>query len=444
MLPVVAIVGRPNVGKSTLFNRILGQRKAIVEDMPGVTRDRNYAEVTRYDRPFLLIDTGGFEPVTEDRLLVQMREQSQLAVEEADVIIFLMDVRQGLTPSDQEVAEQLRRTNKPVFYVVNKVDGISQEVLASEFYSLGVEEIHSLSAEHGRGVNGLLDDLIPLLPESDEDTDTTGEVRLSVIGRPNVGKSSLVNKLLGFERVVANPTAGTTRDSIDTPFTHKDQRYVLIDTAGIRRKGKVSQALEKYSAIQALKAMDRSHVVLMVIDAEEGITDQDLSVAGYAYEKGRALILLVNKWDLPEKDEKSMGRYIEEVKRRFKYLPFVPVLFVSALTGQRIAKIMPLVEEVAEEFNRRVTTGLLNKTLEDAVQKHPPAMVRGGRTKLYYATQAAVRPPTFVIFTNRPDDIHFSYERYLGNCFRDAFGFKGSPIRIRFKGRSKKEVFFKK
>lgn len=439
MLPVVAIVGRPNVGKSTLFNRILGQRKAIVEDMPGVTRDRNYAEVTRYDRPFLLIDTGGFEPVTEDRLLTQMREQSQLAVEEADIIIFLMDVRQGLTPSDQDVADQLRRTSKPVFYVVNKVDGARQENLASEFYTLGVEEIYSLSAEHGRGMNGLMDDLEQLLPEPEEEQEQSTEVRMAVIGRPNVGKSSLVNRLLGFERVVANPTAGTTRDSIDTPFVHNDQRYVLIDTAGIRRKGKVSQALEKYSAVQALKAMDRAHVVLMVIDAEEGITDQDLAVAGYAYEKGRALILVVNKWDLPEKDEKSMGRYVEEVRRRFKYLPFVPVLFVSALTGQRIAKIMPLVEEVAEEFNRRVTTGVLNKILEDAVQKHPPAMVRGGRTKLYYATQAAVRPPTFVVFTNRPDDIHFSYERYLSNCFREAFGFKGSPIRLRFKGRGKKE-----
>jgi GTP-binding protein len=439
MLPVVAIVGRPNVGKSTLFNRILGQRKAIVEDLPGVTRDRNYAEVTRFERPFLLIDTGGFEPVTEDRLLMQMREQSQLAVEEADIILFLMDVRQGLTPSDLEVADRLRRTNKPVFYVVNKVDGTRQEALAAEFYALGVEEIYPLSAEHGHGVNGLLDALEPLLPESDQETDTAGEVRLAVIGRPNVGKSSLVNRLLGFERVVANPIAGTTRDSIDTPFVYNDQRYVLIDTAGIRRKGKVSLTLEKFSAVQALKAMDRAHVVLMVIDAEEGITDQDLAVAGYAYEKGRALILVVNKWDLPEKDEKSMGRYVEEVKRRFKYLPFVPVLFVSALTGQRIAKIMPLVAEVAEEFHRRVTTGLLNKTLEDAVQKHPPAMVRGGRTKLYYATQAAVRPPTFVIFTNRPDDIHFSYERYLGNCFREAFGFKGAPIRIRFKGRGNKE-----
>jgi len=437
MLPVVAIVGRPNVGKSTLFNRILGQRKAIVEDMPGVTRDRNYAEVTRYDRPFLLIDTGGFEPVTDDRLLAQMREQSQLAVEEADIVLFLMDVRQGLTPADQEVAERLRRTDKPVFYVVNKVDGKRQEALSAEFYALGVEQIYALSAEHGRGVGGLMEDIEALLPQPDAQEEITSEVRLAVIGRPNVGKSSLVNRLLGFERVVANPTAGTTRDSIDTPFMHNDQRYVLIDTAGIRRKGKVSQALEKFSAIQALKAMDRAHVVLMVIDAEEGITDQDLSVAGYAYEKGRALILVVNKWDLPEKDEKSMGRYVEEVKRRFKYLPFVPVLFVSALTGQRIAKIMPLVEDVAEEFNRRVTTGLLNKTLEDAVQKHPPAMVRGGRTKLYYATQAAVRPPTFVIFTNRPDDIHFSYERYLSNCFREAFGFKGAPIRIRFKGRGK-------
>jgi GTP-binding protein len=437
MLPVVAIVGRPNVGKSTLFNRILGQRKAIVEDFAGVTRDRNYAEITRYDKPFLLIDTGGFEPASTDRLLSQMREQSQLAIEEADVVILLMDVRDGLTPSDIEVAEMLRKIKKPVFFVANKVDGDKQETAATEFYSLGVEQIHTISSAHGRGVGELLDELLAVLPDSPQ-PETETEVRLAVIGRPNVGKSSLVNRLLGYERVVANPTAGTTRDSVDTPFDYEGQRYVLIDTAGIRRKGRVSQTLEKYSAIQALKAMDRAHVVLMLLDAEEGVTDQDLAVAGYAYERGRALILAVNKWDLPEKDTHTMKRYLEDVRYRFKYLPFAPVLFISALTGQRIDKIMPTVARVNAEFNRKITTSELNSVLEEAVARHPPAMVSGRRIKLFYATQTMVRPPTFVIFTNSPDDIHFSYERYLQNAFREAFGFEGVPIWLKFRGRDKK------
>ncbi len=437
MLPVVAIVGRPNVGKSTLFNRILGQRKAIVEDFPGVTRDRNYAEVTRFGTPFLLIDTGGFEPASEDRLLSQMREQSQLAVEEADIIFFVMDVRDGLTPSDEEVANLLRRVEKPVFFLVNKIDGEKQETAIGEFYALGIETLYSLSAEHGRGVNDLMTDLLELLPPAPEAQEKEDEVRMAVIGRPNVGKSSLVNRLLGFERVVANPTAGTTRDSIDTPFTYNKKRYVLIDTAGIRRKGKVSQTLEKYSAVNALRAMDRAHVVLMVIDADEGITDQDLSVAGYAFEKGRALILLVNKWDLLEKDDRTMGRFVEEVRWRFKYLPFAPIQFVSALTGQRVAKIMATVEEVAEEFNRRVPTPQLNKALEEFVERNPPSYVRGRRIKFYYVAQGAVRPPTFVLFTSRPEDIHFSYQRYLTNCFREKFAFDKVPIRLQFKGRGK-------
>ncbi len=437
MLPVVAIVGRPNVGKSTLFNRLLGKRKAIVEDFPGVTRDRHYAEVTRFDRPFLLIDTGGFEPVSEDKLLTQMREQSQLAIEEADIIFFLMDVREGLTASDEEVANMLRKIDKPVFYMVNKVDGEKQELGASEFYALGIEKIYSISAEHGRGVNDLIDNLAYLLPPAPDKSEQEDEVRMAVIGRPNVGKSSLVNRLLGYDRVVANPTSGTTRDSIDTPFSYDDKKYVLIDTAGIRRKGKVSQKLEKYSAVNALKAMDRAHVVLMVIDAEEGVTDQDLSVAGYAYEKGRALILVVNKWDLPEKDEKTMGKYVEDVRRRFKYLPFAPLVFVSALTGQKVNKIMPVVAEVFQEFNQRIPTAQLNKGLEEFLQKNPPSMVRGQRIKFYYAAQGAVRPPTFILFTSRPKDIHFSYQRYLTNCFREKFGFDRVPIRIQFKGRGK-------
>jgi len=438
MLPVVAIVGRPNVGKSTLFNRILGQRKALVEDFAGVTRDRNYAEVTRYAKPFLLIDTGGCEPASSDRLLTQMREQSQLAVEEADLIILLMDVREGLTPSDMEVAQMLRKVKKPVLLVVNKVDGDKQEDDVAEFYALGIAQIYTLSSAHGRGVGELIDDLLELLPTRDM-PEIASEVRMAVIGRPNVGKSSLVNRILGSERMVANPTAGTTRDSVDTPFEFESQRYVLIDTAGIRRKGKVSQTLEKFSAVQALKAMDRAHVVLMLIDAAAGVTDQDLAVAGYAYERGRALILVVNKWDLPEKDTHSMKNYLEEIRRRFKFLPFVPVLFVSALSGQRVARIMPTVAKVFAEFNRKITTSELNSILAEAVTRHPPPMVSGRRIKLYYATQTMVRPPTFTIFTNCPEDIHFSYERYLHNALREAFGFEGVPLRLRYRGRTARQ-----
>jgi len=439
MIKTVAIVGRPNVGKSTLFNRLLRKRKAIVEDFPGVTRDRHYAEVTRFAKPFLLIDTGGFEPVSEDRLLIQMREQSQLAVEEADIIFYLMDVKDGLTPSDIEIAEMLRQVDKPVFYLVNKVDGEKQEAETVDFYTLGIDKFYTLSAEHGRGVNDLVDDLMELLPPAPEETDQETEIRMAIVGRPNVGKSSLTNRLLGYERVVANPVAGTTRDSIDTPFTYNQNRYVLIDTAGIRRKGKISQNLEKYSAITALKAMDRAHIVLMVIDAADGVTDQDLAVAGYAYEKGRAVILVVNKWDLPEKDDQTMGKFIAEVERRFKYLPFAPVLFVSALTGQRVSKIMSKVEEVAAEFNRRIPTSLLNQGLEEFVSKHPPSMAGTQRIKFYYAAQSAVRPPSFVLFTNRPDNIHFSYQRYLVNCFREKFHFDQVPIRLQFKGRGRQK-----
>jgi len=438
MSPLVAIVGRPNVGKSTLFNRILGQRKAIVEDFPGVTRDRNYAEVTKYDAPFILMDTGGFEPASEERLLVQMREQSQLAVEEADVILFVLDGREGLTPSDEEVAAMLRRVDKPVLFVVNKVDGPKQEEAMAEFYALGLDELHPVSAEHGVGVGDLVDAVLTHLPPAKAPEPETEEVRLAVIGRPNVGKSSLVNRLLGYERVVANPLAGTTRDSVDTPFTYNQKRYVLIDTAGIRRKGKVSQKLEKFSVIQALKAMDRSHVVLVVIDAEEGVTDQDLTVAGYAYEKGRAVILVVNKWDKIEKDNKTLRQYTEKLRMSFKFLPFAPILFVSALTGQRVAKIMGEVEAVAAEFNRQVPTAALNRILEEAVRSHAPPVVQGTRLKFFYMTQTQVRPPTFVIFANKAEGIHFSYERYLQNKLREAFGFEGVPIRLIFRDRERK------
>jgi GTP-binding protein len=436
-MSVVAIVGRPNVGKSTLFNRILGQRKAIVEDFPGVTRDRNYAEVTRFNKPFTLIDTGGFEPESRDRMLTQMREQSQLAIEEADIILFLLDGREGLTSADQEVAQMLRRVEKPVLYVVNKVDGPKQEEEACEFYSLGIETFYPVSAEHGRGVSDLNAAIQDLLPEQKSEEKEEGEIRLAVIGRPNVGKSSIVNRMLGYERVVANPTAGTTRDSIDTPFTYNKQKYLLIDTAGIRRRGRVSQKLEKYSIVHALKGMDRAHVVMLVIDAEAGITDQDITIAGYAYDKGRAIVLVVNKWDAIEKDTHTINRFTEEIRRKFKFLSFAPIMFVSALSGQRIAKIMETVAEVAYQFNRKISTSELNKVLQAAEQAHQPAMYHGKRVKLFYITQTAVRPPTFTIFVNKSEGVHFSYRRYLANKIREPFGFCGCPIRINYRDRER-------
>ncbi|MFA5700108.1 MAG: ribosome biogenesis GTPase Der [Desulfuromonas sp.] len=434
-MPVVAIVGRPNVGKSTLFNRILGQRKAIVEDFPGVTRDRNYADVTRFDKHFTLIDTGGFEPASTDRLLAQMREQSQLAIEEADIILFLLDGREGLTASDHEVAQLMRRVDKPVLYVVNKVDGPQQEEDAAEFYALGIDEFYPVSAEHGRGIGELTEVLQSLLPEQLEQKDAETEVRIAVIGRPNVGKSSIVNRMLGYERVVANPTAGTTRDSVDTPFMYDKKRYVLIDTAGIRRRGRVSQKLEKYSIVHALKGMDRAHVVMLIIDAEAGITDQDLTIAGYAYDKGRAVVLVVNKWDAVEKDNSTLKNFTEDVRDKFKFLSFAPIMFVSALTGQRVAKIMETVAEVAHQYNRKVGTSELNKILQAAEQAHQPAMYHGKRVKLFYMTQTAVRPPTFTIFVNKSAGVHFSYRRYLANKIREPFGFTGCPIRINYRDR---------
>jgi len=437
MPPLVAIVGRPNVGKSTLFNRLLGERRAIVEDFPGVTRDRNYAEVTRYDKPFILIDTGGFEPISEDRLLVQMREQSQLAIEEADVILFVMDGREGVTPADHEVAKMLRRVEKPVLFVVNKIDGDKQEEAVTEFYEMGVDELMTVSAEHGRGIPDLLETVLSHLPSAPA-SESTEETRIAIIGRPNVGKSSLVNRLLGRERMVANPLAGTTRDSVDTPFMYNRRRYVLIDTAGIRRKGKVSQKLEKFSVVQALKAMERAHVVLALVDASEGVTDQDMTVAGYAFEKGRAVVLIVNKWDLVEKDNATMGEYLRDLRGRFKFLGEVPILFISALTGQRAAKIMAEVEKVAEQFNQKVSTAALNKVLTDAVAAHPPAIYQGTRLKFFYMTQTAVRPPSFIIFVNKAEGVHFSYQRYLNNKIREAFGFAGVPLRVEYRDRQRR------
>ncbi len=435
MKPIVAIVGRPNVGKSTLFNRLYGRRKAIVDDFPGVTRDRNYADVDRFDVPFTLIDTGGFEPASSDRLLQQMREQSRLAMEEADVILFVMDAREGLTPADREVVDMLRKVEKPVFFLANKVESEKQVADLSDFYSLGIEHVFPVSAEHNRGVDDLMDEVIASFPRSSTTKEDDDITRIAVVGRPNVGKSSLVNRLLGFERVVANPVAGTTRDSIDTSFTCNSKRYLLIDTAGIRRKGRISLQVETYSVVDALRSIERADVVLIVLNAEEGVVEHDAKIAGYAYEAGKACIFVVNKWDTLKKDNLTTGKFIEQIRMQFKYLNFAPVVFVSAVTGQRTGKIMTEVEKVMAQFSKRISTSDLNRVLKDATERHHPPLVRGKRVKFYYASQVGSKPPTFVFFTNSPEGVHFSYERYLSNKLREAFDFSGAPLRLLFRGR---------
>jgi GTP-binding protein len=437
MKPIVAIVGRPNVGKSTLFNRLIGHRRAMVDDTPGVTRDRNYAHINRFEKPFILVDTGGFEPVTSDRMLQQMREQSSMAMDEADVILFMMDARSGLTPADVEVAQMLRRVKKPVFFVINKVDGDRLENESAEFYSLGVEHLHTISAEHNRGVVDLLESLMDVFPPADPREADDELTKIAVVGRPNVGKSSLVNRLLGFERVVANPTPGTTRDSVDTLFMCNKKPYLLIDTAGIRRKGKTTEKLEKYSVVDSLRSIERADVVLMVIDAAEGVTEQDERIAGYIHEAGRGCIFVINKWDILPKDNATFGAYTEKIRYGFKYLAYAPIVFVSALSGQRIGKIMSTVDEVMAQYTRRVTTSELNRVFSEATETHHAPLSHGRRVKFYFSTQVATRPPSFVIFTNQPENIHFSYERYLINRFREAFGFSGVPLRLMFRGRDK-------
>ncbi len=439
MKPIIAIVGRPNVGKSTLFNRVAGGKKAIVWEEPGVTRDRNYADVEWEESAFTLIDTGGFEPVSKDRLFIQMREQCQLAMDEADVILFMMDGKEGLAPSDKEIANILRRLNKTVFYIVNKIDGPKHEEKVLEFYGLGVETIYSISAEHGYGVKGLMDDVIKALPsviEKKWDQDVT---KVAVVGRPNVGKSSLINRLLGYKRVLVDEAPGTTRDAIDTFFERDGRRYVLIDTAGIRRKSRISLRLEKYSIVEALRTIDRSDVALLLLDSEEGVTDQDARIGGFIHEKGRGCILVVNKWDLVEKDSQTMVQYEEKVREDLKYLSYAPILFISALTGQRVRKVLDVVDHVSEQTKKRIPTSQLNKYFGNWVEKFPPPLYKGRSVKMNYITQVSTAPPTFVIYTNFPDGIHFSYERHLLNQMRKTFSFEGVPVRLLFRKKGKEK-----
>jgi len=434
--PVVAIVGRPNVGKSTLFNRLARRRKAIVIDQPGATRDRNYADCVWNGKACLLIDTGGFEPAATEGILVQMREQTRLAIEEADIIVFLMDGPQGLTPGDRDIAALLRGIEKPVFYAVNKIDGLKHETLSYEFYGLGVETLYPVSAQHGPGVAELMDDMARLMPAAREKEEDE-RIRIAVIGKPNAGKSSLVNRLLGYERTIADSAPGTTRDAIDTPFTFRGRGYLLIDTAGIRRKSRVSLTLEKYSVIQAVKAVSRCDIALILIDAEEGVTEQDAKIAGLALESGAAAILVVNKWDRVVKDNRTVGQYVRKIKDQMKFLDFAPILFVSALTGQRVAKIFDAVETVYGQYTRRVQTPELNRKVQEFLAANPPPQFRNRANPFNYVSQVAVRPPTFVFFVRDPRSIHFSYERYLANRLREAFAFDQVPLRILFKRKTR-------
>ena len=432
--PVIAIVGRPNVGKSTLFNRIAGKQKAIVIDEPGATRDRNYMDCSWHDRAFTLIDTGGFEPTTEERILIQMREQTNLAIEEADVIIFLMDGRDGLTPSDVEIARQLRGRGKNVFYAANKVDGARHEDFLTEFYRLGIDEIYSISAQHGLGVDELLARLTEGFPPTTEiknDQDET--IAVAIVGKPNVGKSSLINLISGKERSIANPTPGTTRDAVDTTIKVHGRHYLLIDTAGIRRKNKISLTLEKYSVIQALKTINRCDIALVMIDAEEGMTEQDAKIAGLAYERGKACIIVVNKWDKIEKDNSTVGKFVEDIKDKIKFMDFAPILFISALTGQRAPKIFELINEVYSQYTKRVDTSPLNNLVERSVRKNPMARYQNRSMSISYATQTGIKPPTFICFVPHAKGVHFSYERYLMNSIRSEFGFDKVPIKLIFR-----------
>ncbi len=432
--PVIAIVGRPNVGKSTLFNRIAGKQKAIVIDEPGATRDRNYMDCVYQDKAFTLIDTGGFEPSSEEKILVQMREQSNLAIEEADVIIFLMDGRDGLTPSDMEIARQLRGKNKSVFYVANKVDGERHTDLLTDFYRLGIEEIHSISAQHGRGVDELLSIVVRDFPEGVTDSeDQETQIKIAIVGKPNVGKSSLVNKILGKERSIANPTPGTTRDAIDSAVKVHGKNYLLIDTAGIRKKSKISQTLEKYSVVQALKSINRCNIALVLIDAEEGITEQDTKIIGLAHERGKACIIVVNKWDKIEKDNSTVGKFVEEIKDTVKFLDFAPIIFISAVTGQRAPKIFDIINKVYEQYTKRVGTSPLNDLIERSVRKNPMPRYQNRQMHISYATQTDIKPPTFVFFVGNAKGIHFSYERYLMNQIREEFGFDSVPLKLIFR-----------
>ena len=437
--PLVAIVGRPNVGKSTLFNKLIGRRLSIVEDTPGVTRDRIYADAEWLTHSFTLIDTGGIEPASEDIIAVQMRRQAELAIETADVILFLVDGREGLTAADEEVAAMLRRSNKPVVLAVNKLDAPKYNDAIYEFYALGLGDPIIISAGQGLGLGDMLDEVCAHFPE---ETAEEGEhpLNIAVVGKPNVGKSSLVNAILGEERCIVSNIPGTTRDAVDTPFTVDGEPFVLVDTAGIRRKRAVEdETIERYSVIRSLAAVRRADVVLIVVDAEQGLSEQDVKIAGYVHEEGKPSVLVVNKWDLIEKDTSTMNQFKKDMQVDLAFMDYVPFLFISAKTGQRVNKLLSAAKESYAQSVRRITTGTLNDIVNEAISMTEPPAMSGKRLKIYYATEVSVQPPTFVIFVNEESLVHFSYKRYMENYFRKTFGFQGTPIKIIFRNRGKEE-----
>ncbi|SES65107.1 GTP-binding protein [Natronincola peptidivorans] len=428
--PIVAVVGRPNVGKSTFFNKIAGRRIAIVEDEPGVTRDRIYTEVEWLNHKFTLIDTGGIEPESEEIIPAQMRRQAELAIETANVIVFLVDGREGLISSDREIADMLRKSKKPVLLVLNKVDTKEQSPHYFDFYELGIGDPIEISSALGLGIGDLLDEVVKNFPNEEAEDYDEDVIKVAVIGKPNVGKSSIINKVLGEDRVIVSDIAGTTRDAIDTPFTDGEDQYVFIDTAGIRRKSKIKEHVERYSVIRSLSAVERADVCLLIIDAEEGVTEQDKKIAGFSHENGKGLIIVINKWDLIEKETNTMNQFIKSVRTELAYCEYAPIVFVSALTGQRLNKILDKIKFVANQHAMRVPTGALNEVIGEAMLLNQPPSDKGKRLKIFYATQAAVKPPTFVLFINDKELMHFSYQRYIENRIRENFGFEGTPIRF--------------
>lgn len=429
--PIVAVVGRPNVGKSTFFNYIAGKRISIVEDTPGVTRDRIYTEVEWRGRKFTLIDTGGIEPYSEDQIMQQMKRQAELAIDTADVIVFMVDAKEGMTASDKDVATMLRKTNKPVILTVNKVDRVGDmPAECYEFYNLGIGDLMPVSSVHGLGMGDLLDEIYKFFPESDREDYEEDVIKVAVIGKPNAGKSSLINKILGEDRVIVSDVPGTTRDAIDTYFEYGEDKYVFIDTAGIRRKSKITENIERYSTLRAWTAIERADVCLIMIDGEEGMTEQDTKIAGYAHDQGKASIIVVNKWDIVEKETGTLEEYRKTVHEKFGFMTYAPVLFISAKTGQRVEKLFELIKYVANQAALRVSTGMLNDLVNEAVAMVQPPSDKGKRLKIFYMTQASVKPPTFVVFINDRELMHYSYQRYLENNLRKSFGFEGTPIRF--------------
>lgn len=438
--PVVAIVGRPNVGKSTLFNALAGEQISIVKDTPGVTRDRIYADVTWLNYNFTLIDTGGIEPESNDIILSQMREQAEIAIASADVIIFMVDVRQGLVDSDSKVANMLRRSGKPVVLVVNKVDSFQKMMTdVYEFYNLGIGDPVPVSSVGKLGIGDMLDEVVKHFPESAAEDEEDERPRIAIVGKPNVGKSSIINKIVGESRVIVSDIAGTTRDAIDTDITYNGNEYVFIDTAGLRRKNKIKEELERYSIIRTVTAVERADVVLVVIDATEGVTEQDAKIAGIAHERGKGIIVVVNKWDAIEKNDKTIYEHTNRIKDILSFMPYAEILFISAKTGQRVGKIFDTIDMVIENQNLRIQTGVLNEILSEAVAMQQPPSDKGKRLKIFYMTQVSVKPPTFVIFVNNKELMHFSYTRYLENKIRDTFGFRGTALRFIIRERGEKE-----